>query len=85
MTGWGDVQDGKISLPQVWPTGTTTANNVRMPTGSSNTGISAQSYITNIGDFVPFTRSFVVKASYNGTPSTSDAIYNFDAAIKLVN
>ena len=85
MTGWGDVQDGRIALPQVWPTGTSTANNQRMPTGSSNSGISSQSYITNIGDFVPFTQGFVVKAMYSGSPSNSDAIYNFDVAIKLVS
>lgn len=85
MTGWGNVQDGKITLPQVWPTGTNTANNQRMASGATNTSISAQSYITNIGDFVPFTQGFVVKAMYSGTPSDQDAIYIFDVAIKLVS
>lgn len=85
VTGWGNVQDGKISIPQVWPTGTTTADNQRMPSGATNTGISSQSHITNIGDFVSFTQGFVVKAMYSGSPSNSDTIYNFDVAIKLVS
>ena len=85
MTGWGDVQDGKIALPQVWPSGTSTASNQRMPTGASNVGITGQTYITNIGSFVPFKQSLVVKATYSGTASSSDSIYNFDVAVRLLS